>query len=326
MNIESIYNKIACISPHIEVLLRQIYWNNVDILSKFRLKSKKKDDKKAALIPTDFNQIIEVLKSFGVKKGSLIIVHSSYDSLESTGLSPDEIIDALLELIGKEGTLAMPVIRLYKQCYKKGKEYITFNTDNIICKYNVQKTMVVTGLLPYSLMRRKDSETSRHPLNPLTAVGPLAKSMMEHELEGDKPSPHGPDSSWKYCLDHNALVIGLGIDLSHYCTIGHVVEETTPNWPIKDWYRNRNFEIIDHEFRKNIVVKERKPKWGTLYLAEQNLKKRLIKDNILHSQKLNTIDISYVDAQIHNKYLRSIITSSFPYVIPKKYLKNNIDV
>jgi aminoglycoside 3-N-acetyltransferase len=271
MNINYIYNKIACISPNIEVLLRLIYWNNVNILSRFkpRFHSRQKE----AVIPVDFKRIKEVLKKGGVKNGSLLIVHSSYDSLKCTGLSPDEIIDALLELIGEEGTLAMPVIRRYKEQPRKGKEYITYNTDTIVCTYNVQKTPVVTGIIPYYLMLREDSVTSRHPLSTMTAIGPLARAMMEHNLDGDKPSSHGPNSSWKYCLDHNSLVIGLGIDLVHSLSIMHVAEESFSDWPVKDWYRERQFKIQDKDFKTDIAVKERKPKWGTLYFAEKNLKK-----------------------------------------------------
>jgi aminoglycoside 3-N-acetyltransferase len=215
----------------------------------------------------------------------------------------------------------MPVIRRYKEQPKKGREYLDCNMDNIVCTYNVQKTVVTTGYLPYYLMMHEKSVTSRHPLNPMTAVGPLAAPMMEHNLEGDKPSPHGPNSSWKYCLDHDALVVGLGVDLSHFLTITHVAEESFLDWPVKNWYRERKFKIIDKEFETNIVVKERKPEWGTLYCAERNLRKQLLKENILHIEKVDTIDVSFVDAQLYIKYLKSnTLKKGFPYIIARKHI------
>jgi aminoglycoside 3-N-acetyltransferase len=258
----------------------------------------------------------------GVKQGDLLVIHSSYDALACTGLSPDRIIDVLLELIGKDGTLAMPVIRKYKEQPKKGKEYLLYNMDNIECTYNVQKSLIVTGFLPYYLMSRNDSVTSMHPLNPMTAIGPLANDMMKKNLEGDKPSPHGPNSSWKYCLDHNAVVVGLGIDLAHYLTITHVAEEAFPDWPVneREWYRERKFRVINRNIEQTITVKERKPKWGTMHYAEKNLKKMILKKNILHIENISGIEVSLLDSQEYIGFLRSINKKGFPYVIPEKYL------
>jgi aminoglycoside 3-N-acetyltransferase len=303
-----------------EVLLRQLYWNNVDTFAHFRPKFRSKKSTKKNIGSCNILQLTATLTKMGVVKGSLLIVHSSYASLESTGLSPNELINELLNLIGEDGTLAMPVIRKYKEEPKRGKEYLTYNMDNIECVYNVQKSPVITGLLPYCLMKRKDSVTSRHPLNPMTAVGPLAREMMQNNSEGEKPSPHGPNSAWKFAFDHNALVVGLGIDLAHYVTITHVAEEAFPGWPVRDWYRERKFKIVDKDFETNIIVKERKPQWGTLYYADRNLKKRILKENILHTEKIHGIDISLLESRTYINYLRSINQKGFPYIIPRKYL------
>ena len=73
--ISNIYNRIALISPYVEVFLRQLYWRNS---SRFK---KIKPDKN--IIPSnqnskiDFNKIIDYLKESGLGQGSLLIVHSS---------------------------------------------------------------------------------------------------------------------------------------------------------------------------------------------------------------------------------------------------------
>ncbi|WP_373126558.1 AAC(3) family N-acetyltransferase [Bacteroides sp. HPS0048] len=322
MSLGNIYNKIVCISPYLEVLVRRFYWNNVETFAKF--KPKFSNSQTTISVFCEFERILEALENLGVKKGSLLIVHSSYDALERTGLSPDEIIDALLELIGCDGTLAMPVIRRYKEQPKKGKEYITCNMDTIKCTYNVQRSRVVTGFLPYYMMLRKNCVISRHPLNPMAAIGPLAELMMKNNIEGEKPSPHGSNSSWKFCLDNKAIVIGLGVDLGHYLTITHVAEEAYSDWPIMDWYRERKFTIVDHDYTRDIVVRERKPKWGTMFFAERNLKKRLLKKGILRVCTVGNIDVSAVDSQEYISYLRSINDKGFPYIVPKKYLKKDV--
>ncbi len=260
------YNLIAGISPRFEVTLRQLYWKHSSKLRKYRPYDTKKVQNGQKRKAVDFEKVLDYLKSKGIGEGSLLIVHSSYDVLECTGFSPEEIVGKMLDLVGATGTLAMPVIRHYKGEPKYGE-----NTDGLICTYNVRKTLVTSGLLPYTLLHWEGSEVSQHPLNPMVAYGPLAKAMMEHNLDGECPSPHGPNSSWKFCYDHNAIVIGLGADLDHYNTVGHVNEEAFGNWLWSDeeWYRLRQFDVIDeNKNTQRVVVKERKPEWGMLHSAD----------------------------------------------------------
>lgn len=284
------YNLISGISPRFEVLLRRLYWKHSSKFKKFRPYGSKKAEGNKKSKYVDFEKVLEYLRSKGVGEGSLLLVHSSYDVLECTGLSPEEIIEKLLKFIGPTGTLAMPAIRKYKG-EPKYDDILKTNIDDLVCTYNVRKTLVISGMLPYTLLNWEGSEVSHHPLNPLVAYGPLAKPMMEHNLDGEHPSPHGPNSSWKYCYDHNAIVVGLGADLDHYNTIGHVNEEAFGNWPWsdKEWYRLRQFDVIDeNKNTERVVVRERKPEWGMLhsaviavqkYIYKKKLRERILIDN-----------------------------------------------
>lgn len=276
------YNFLSGLSPRFEVLLRRLYWKHSSQLKVFRPYGTKKveGDKKHKHV--DFEKVLDYLRSRGVGEGSLLLVHSSYDVLECTGLSPEEIIIKLLDLIGPTGTLAMPAIRRFKGT-PKYDEILTANTDNLVCTYNVRKTMVTSGMLPYTLLHWEGSEVSHHPFNPMVAYGALAKRMMEHNLDGEYPSPHGPNSSWKFCYDHDAIVVGLGADLDHYNTIGHVNEEAFGNWLWSDeeWYRLRQFDVIDeNKNTTRVVVKERKPEWGMLHSADTAANKYIYKHHL----------------------------------------------
>ena len=286
MSISSIYNRVAMLSPRIEVMLRKLYWKNVKRLGKF-------NPHKAPVMSNstkhvDFQKVLDWLREQGIGEGSLLVVHSSYSELECTGLDANQIIDAMLALVGSTGTLAMPAIRKYKDAEKA----INAGMDirEITCKYDVKKTLVQSGMLPYMMLRRKDSVVSHHPFNPLVAIGPQAIPMMEHNLEGERPSPHGPNSCWKFCYDHNAYVIGLGVDLDHYNTISHLNEEAFGNWKWSDeeWYRKRPFIIIDEEGNKSeVVVKERKPEWGMLRFAELHANKDRNQSGLIKRTKID---------------------------------------
>lgn len=311
-----LYKKIALIHPRLEVRLRQLYWRNINKLNKYNpnrntatnLKSENNDY-------VDFDEIIDQLKDLGVKEGSLLIVHSSFDSLRSTGLKPNEIISKLRNLVGESGTLAMPVIRLYKE-EAIASERISSSYIPQKCIYNPKRTPVSSGLLPTFLMRTPEAEISLHPLNPLCAVGSLAKDMMVNNIKGDKPSPHGKNSSWKFCMDHNAIVISLGTDLRHHNTMGHVAEEAFDDWYWSDenWYNERDF-VIEKSKDENIVltVKERKPRWGMLHQAELNRYNDLKKNNIIKTRKIGSILIELEFSQELIRFLRSKNKKGYPY-------------
>lgn len=317
MGLSSIYNRIALISPYCEIALRHLYWKNVKWLGKFNPNKPTKPSAPGETKHVDFEKVIDWLKAKGVGEGSLLIVHSSYGGLECTGLSPDEIIDRLLELVGKTGTLCMPVIRSFKEEKKAHKEGTSL--DNVVIKYNVMKTMVSSGILPYTLMHRDGAVVSHFPYNPLCAIGPLAKPMMEHNLDGDCPSPHGPNSSWKFCYDHNALVCSIGTDIEHHNTISHIAEEAFGNWRWSDeeWFDIRTFEIIDENKNSRIVkVKNRKGGWGTLHLAEIYSCRNSLQNGFMQSDLIDgKVRVGFVYPDRFIEYKLGKASSGYPYYL-----------
>lgn len=312
--VSSIYKRIALLSPRIEVKLRQFYWKYNDKLEKFN-PNKGSYPQGDEVEKVDFNDIIKQLKSWGVGEGSLLIVHSSYDGLQSTGLSPQAILDELLKLVGETGTLAMPVIRTYRES-PTAEERLKKGVKPPMCKYNVKRTPVSTGLIPAMMLRKPNAVVSRFPLNPLCAIGPLAEPMMEHNLEGECPSPHGPQSCWKFCLDHNALICSIGTDLRHHNTMGHVAEEAFENWywSEEEWFEHRKF-IIEAPGIETIEkeVKERRPKWGMLHQAEMNRYNDFLKNEVVKSKMIGNVLVEFEEAQKLISFLQSKNRNGYPY-------------
>ena len=315
MSLGSLYNRIASISPFFEITLRNIYWRNVGKLKRYN--PNKASGKKNEKQHVDFEKVESWLKSQGVGKGSLLIVHSSYEGLECTGLTPEQIVERLLALVGPTGTLCMPVIRRFKEEVKARKEGLPLT--EIECKYDVKRTLVSSGMMPFVLMRNKEARVSHFPLNPLCAVGPLAMPMMEHNLEGDFPSPHGPNSAWKFCVDHHAMICSLGTNLEHHNTTIHVAEEAYGDWPWTDeqWYDHRKFEIIDENKQsQKVVVKNRKEKWGKRHLAGINMNNAEKKAGILKSEKRDgVIQVGFAEASKVIAFLRERNANGYPYYL-----------
>lgn len=311
--VSSIYNGIVNLSPTSEVLMRMLYWKNVEKLNKF---SPNKSNRIERTEPVAFDEVLSFLGECGIGKGSLVVLHSSFDNLKPIDVNREELINRLLAFVGEEGTLAAPVIRRYRECDKLSlTDLLNDKESEIKCAYDVQKSKITSGVLAFTLMHHEGSVTSRHPLNPLTAVGPLAEAMMEHNLDGDAPSPHGPVSCWKYCADHDAYIVHLGVNFGHHMTMQHVVAECNPDWNMNGWYHQRQFTIKDGDFTIEKSVSERRLKW-TMYIPEINNRKDMVKAGVAKVTNIKGFPVSVVKAQDLIVYYHSRRKGIYPYLFP----------
>lgn len=324
MGLGKIYQKIVLISPRIEVAIRCLYWNNIKHLMRFR-QSSSDDVSKNDDIKIDFGKILHYLEKSGIKHSDIIVLHSSYAAVANSGLSAEEIIDSLLGLVGPDGTLAMPAIRHFPE-EGEGNEYL-LNYISDRCKeketvYDVYKSTVSSGLLPFTLMRYDDAEISIFPLNPLVAVGAKASEMMESNIDGIKPSAHGLNSAWAYCAKQNAWNVGIGVSIKDYLTMFHITQETG-EWPVMDeaWYFERDFVIKEGRRLTPITIKERKHKW-TKYLAESNFYNDLHKANIIKSAVIDGVEVHVCRSQDLLNFIAGQKNPTYPYLIPRKYFKS----
>lgn len=316
--IDSIYNKIISISPYFEVILRKIYWQS-SLLIKYKKKLQNEKRKKSkSKNKVSFSEIINKMEEKGITKGDLIIVHSSMIGLKPCGVKPEEVINSLLDLIGSEGTLAMPTHPYFKENLT-GKEYINKDLSNLVLNYYPDETFAWTGIIPNILLTYPKVIRSRHPINTLAALGPLSEKMMQNNISGYKPLPNGENSSWKFCADHNAKIIGLGIDLTHSLTMVHTAEDTEPEkWNRYDWYRERKFRIIDNGKSTRIVVRERRHS-AAVNFAERKLARDLLNKGILTKDNIGGVKLEIIlESKKLIEFLKSKNKNGYPYFMLKR--------
>jgi aminoglycoside 3-N-acetyltransferase len=310
---DTVITKLFATSPYIEVLGRHIYWNNIDWLRKYGKRSRKQaplaNGKK-----TRFADILAWLRQQGVGESSTLLVHSAYEPLKSTGLTPDEIVGQLLKAVGETGTVCMPAIPILPK-----PKFSPGNTSRHLASipvftYSVQSNRIKTGALAKSLLAHPDAHRSRHPINTMVAVGRRAQHYMADNLVGVSPLPCGPSSSWAKVAADNAWVIGLGTDLTHSLTLIHVAEDLLDQaWPIRNWYEEKTFEIKDHDFNEHRVLRERLHKWGAYHFAERTLCKDLTQRNILTSTKIDGIVVEILSSAKLLDYLGTRNKTGYPY-------------
>ena len=291
-----------------EVVFRNIYWR-FNIGKLINVKESNHDNEF-----TDFDKVLNKLKNIGVTNGSILIIHSSYYSLKNCSIKPSEMIDKILNLLGENGTLVMNSARFLKKKQIQNLSYLT---------YDLKKSRVWTGVLPHFMLKHKQVEISEFPFNPIVAIGRDAKKIISKNINSNEiNSSCGPNSGWKYCVDNNAIVVGLGISLGDNLTIMHVAEENHYNWPVKNWYKKLNVEITNNIETKKIIIKNRRSKWGKLYYSEKKFERDLMQNKILHKHKIDGLKFEHLNS---NKLIKFMNTknknSPYPYLIPSFFLK-----
>lgn len=166
----------------------------------------------SALIPGAFHfwlamvtkqDIIEGLRTLGLERGDSVIVHSSLSSFGRVDGGPGTVVDAILAVLGDEGTLVVP----------------TFNYDPGI--FDPQTTPSVVGVITETVRKRPDALRSKHPTHSVAAIGRLAQVLVE---DHEKTHPFGRGSPLFKLLQANGKVLLLGTDLTT-CSMVHVAEE-----------------------------------------------------------------------------------------------------
>ena len=251
-------------------------------------------------------EIIDVLRSLGINEGSNVFVHSSWDFFYNYLGTEDELVDAILELLGPQGTLAMPAMPLLK----KNKVF------------NVKKTVTKAGMLAEAFRIRNGVMRSCNVVHSVCAYGPLAEELVSthHQsvIRFDEKSPF-----YKTIL-HDFKIVSMGLEPYFIGTIIHCVEATM--WKEMPYFKEiYDFDhlverkYIDYDgieksyfeatelkhvrsdhYRNNIILK--------LFFEKKHRGKR----------KLSNLCITFVDAKYTYKRLCELARKGIVlYIIPR---------
>ena len=162
--------------------------------------------------------IVRGLRELGLKRGDIVGVHSSLSSFGYVEGGANAVIDALLEVVGEEGTVVMPThsANLERKELSPEEEAIGVLWLLRILPYDPERTPCTTGMIPETFRKRPGVKRSLHPVFSIAAVGPKAEEIVR---AGDKDSLGG----WKVIYDLGGYVLLLGVDLG-VCTAMHLAE------------------------------------------------------------------------------------------------------
>lgn len=143
------------------------------------------------------------LLELGLGAGDLVVVHSSLSSFGRVVGGADTVVEALLSVLGPEGTLVVPT-------FSYRPEF--FDPD---------LTPSVVGAITEAVRKRDDSKRSLHPTHSVAAIGPLSEDIIK---DHEKTTPFGQGSALYRLLELNGKVLLIGVGHTTNSII-HVAEE-----------------------------------------------------------------------------------------------------
>lgn len=198
-------------------------------------------------------ELIDGFQKAGLTKGDHVIVHTSLSSLGFVCGGEQIVIEALLEVVGKEGTILMPT-QSWKNLdptagvhWEEPEEWWQAIRDNWPA-YDPQITPTNTmGAVVEMFRKWPGAVRSSHPARSFAAVGKYANYLTkDHDLENifGEGSPIGK----LYELNGKVLLIGVGYDKN---TSLHLAD-VRANYPSKHYGKE-----------SSAILKDGKRQWVT---------------------------------------------------------------
>jgi len=147
--------------------------------------------------------IEEGLRDLGLKSGDIVLVHSSLSSFGRVEGGADAVVDAILSVLGHEGTLVVP----------------TFNYAPD--PFDPELTPSLLGVITETVRKRPEARRSLHPTHSVAAIGPHTEAIVSwHE----NTNSFGEGSALRKLLEMNGKVMLIGVTHTTSSMI-HVAEE-----------------------------------------------------------------------------------------------------
>ncbi|MEV6795863.1 AAC(3) family N-acetyltransferase [Streptomyces sp. NPDC051320] len=211
---------------------------------------------------TDRARLAGELSALGVTRGATLLVHAS---LSGTALRAGMLRDALLDVLGDEGTLVVPAFtpensttssaHLRQVAGLTAREQAAFLASMPPFDPGLTPCLGM-GRLAECVRRTRGARRSAHPQTSFAALGARAREL----VEGHPPDSHlGEKSPLGKLLEAGAdeLMINVGFEV---CTSFHLAEYRIPHIPLKTyrcvisrngrraWFEYQDIALDDSDF------------------------------------------------------------------------------
>jgi aminoglycoside 3-N-acetyltransferase len=166
------------------------------------------NQKYEALMVVTVDDLEKGFRTAGLAQGDRIMVHSSLSSFGRVEGGAETVIEALMRIVGLDGTIIMPTFTL-----------TFFNAEPRV--FDLLKTPSEMGKITETFRRRPDTVRSKHMTHSVSVWGKNAADIVALRSK----TAWGTDGTFQWLLDHNAKILLLGVDYNR-CTLIHKSEES----------------------------------------------------------------------------------------------------
>lgn len=239
------------------------------------------------------DQLIDNLRSIGIKSGDILLVHSSLSKIGHLKEGPKTLVDALIEVVGPEGNILMPTSpnNVYQLNYIR-------NTPS----FDVLNTPSKTGKITEYFRTLPDTIRSIHPTEPVSAWGPRAEFFTKDHF--GQLTPYNEHSPFAKVSQEGGKILYIGVSLDMAGTNLHTLEDAVDfKFPV--YYPDIfEFKVINDQGVETLIkTKVHDPEWSKKRKCDE-LIPMLQAEGALSKVKIGEADTLLVDAK---KFLSTLI-------------------
>ena len=173
--------------------------------------------RKPAKFVVEKNQIIKDLRTLGLADGDHVAVTLSFKSIGYVNGGPQAFIDALLDVVGPNGTVMMNTFTYHFPPVSVPEDYV----------FDSKTTPTYTGLVPQTLRKRENAIRSENPVCSVAAIGKMATFLTEEHNERSElflPYSKLAEINGKYlCIGIGDRLVGIRHEAQYRAGLTEVV-------------------------------------------------------------------------------------------------------
>ena len=189
------------------------------------------------------DEIVQSLRDVGLREGDGVFLHSSLSKFGEIEGGPETVIDALDEVLGPEGLIAMPAFPLVGGTVEYLSTYPVFD---------VRSTPSTMGALTERFRTSPGAVRSLHPTHSVSARGPGAEQLVVGHADAE--TPFGEGTPFARMIERGMVQLWFGVGLRIF-TLYHSFECLRPGgFPIEVFAEDRmDARVIDEAGRERTV-------------------------------------------------------------------------
>ena len=226
----------------------------------------------------NFDELVSEFKRIGLTTGDVLLVHSSFKSFGGVEGGPQTVVDALITVLGNEGTLIVPRFNF---------DFSTYGTP-----WDIRSTPSQMGIISEFVRKDPRSKKVFHPIYPFCIIGKHADELVKHRYKGG----YSKDSIFHQLRVLDAKIIQIDKVYKGTTIIHHVEEMLKVDYK---YYKDFTGYVIDENGKKykdtfNLYVRDIEKGYVTDVIP---IGKILEQEGVMKIDKIGDATIWYMKAE-----------------------------